>query len=89
MSGAGESLGLAIANLINLINPSMIIVGGGVSQVGDLLLEPMRKAVTERSLQAMSDAVRITASILGRRSSSMGAVVNALSIALHKIVDRV
>jgi glucokinase len=87
MAKAGEYLGIAIANLINLINPAMIVVGGGVAQVGDLLLEPMRQAVQEHSLPAMTQAVRITAAILGRRSSGMGAVVNALTIALHQEIE--
>ncbi len=82
---AGEHLGIAIASLVNLFNPNVIIVGGGVAQVGDLFLEPVRKAVQKRSLPALAQAVRITTALLGRRSSSMGAVVQALSCAMHQI----
>ena len=76
---AGEYLGTALASMVNLINPQMIIIGGGVSQVGDLLLGPVRRVVKERSLQAAAQDLRINAAVLGRRATSMGAVVSALS----------
>lgn len=82
---AGDHLGIAIASLVNLFNPNVIVVGGGVAQIGDLFLEPVRKAVQKRSLPAAAQAVRITTALLGRRSSGMGAVVQALSSALHKM----
>ena len=84
---AGAQLGVAIAGLINLINPNMVVVGGGVAQIGDLFLEPVRKEVRRRSLPGSVRAVQITTALLGRRSISMGAVVQALSIALHRIAD--
>ncbi len=80
---AGYHLGTAIAGMVNLVNPSMIVIGGGVAQVGDLLLDPIRRSVQKRSLKVASRAVRISSALLGRRSSAMGAVVQALSITLH------
>lgn len=85
---AGSHLGTAIASLVNLFNPSMVVIGGGVAQIGDLLLEPIRRAVQQRSLRVASRAVRISAALLGRRSSGMGAVVRALSQVLHQIADQ-
>lgn len=87
LTEAGAYLGIAIASLVNLFNPSMVVVGGGVSQVGDLLLEPIRKAVRERSLRSAAQAVRITAAVLGRRSSSIGAVVQAINVALNQMIE--
>jgi glucokinase len=84
---AGEYLGIAIASLINVVNPGMIVVGGGVSQMGDLFLEPIRHAARERSLMAATRDLRITAATLGRRSTGMGAVIQALTIALYKTMD--
>jgi glucokinase-like ROK family protein len=84
---AGDHLGIAIAGLVNLFNPDSIVVGGGVAQIGDLFLEPVRKAVIKRSLPAAAQAVRITTALLGRRSSGMGAVVQAASTALHQIAE--
>jgi glucokinase-like ROK family protein len=88
ISSAGQYLGIAIASLINVVNPSMIVIGGGVSQMGDLFLEPIRRSATMRSLPAAARGVRITAAVLGRRSSGMGAVVQALSLALYKLVEK-
>jgi glucokinase-like ROK family protein len=85
---AGSYIGIALAGLVNLFNPGMIIIGGGVAQTGDILLEPIRQAVQRRSLPAATRVVRITTAMLGRRSSSMGAVVQALSLALHQDTDR-
>jgi glucokinase len=79
--------GTAIAGSINLLNPGIVIVGGGVSQAGDLIMEPLRKAARERSLKAASTGVRITAAVLGRRSTSMGAVVQALNYILHRHIE--
>lgn len=88
VSEAGGHLGTAIASLVNLFNPSMVVIGGKVSQMGDLLLEPIRRTVRKRSLKAASRDVRIMAAYLGKRSSGMGAVVEALSIVLHHLGDR-
>lgn len=84
---AGSYLGIAIASMVNLINPSLVVVGGGVAQMGDLLLEPIRKTVQERSLRSASRVVRITAAMLGRRSTSIGAVVQALNVAFNQITE--
>lgn len=87
LTEAGTYLGIAVASLVNLFNPSMVVVGGGVSQVGDLLLEPIRRAVRERSLRSAAQAVRITAAVLGRRSSSIGAVVQGIDLALDRLIE--
>jgi glucokinase-like ROK family protein len=83
---AGGYLGTAIAGLVNLFNPGLVVVGGGVAQVGDLLLEPIRKTVQQRSLRSAAQAVRITAATLGRRSSGMGAAVRAIDLALEALL---
>lgn len=89
MSEAGSYLGIAVASLVNLFDPGMVVVGGGVAQIGDLLLEPIRQAVRVRSLKSVADTVRITAAVLGRRSTSMGAVVQALNIAMDRLMESV
>jgi glucokinase-like ROK family protein len=83
----GNHLGVAIASLVNLINPGMVVIGGGVSQIGDLLLDPIRKTVQDRSLNSAAKVIRITSAVLGRRASSMGAVVQAINHSLDRLVD--
>jgi len=58
-----------------------------VAQMGDLLLEPIRHVVRERSLRPAAQVVRITTAVLGRRSSSMGAVVQAVDTALYELTE--
>jgi predicted NBD/HSP70 family sugar kinase len=87
ITSAGRYLGIAIAGLVNLFNPQTIVVGGGVAQVGDLLLQPIRDTVALRSLKASARTVKINTATLRRRSSGMGAIVQALSIALHQVAD--
>jgi glucokinase-like ROK family protein len=76
----GKYIGIALASVINIVNPGMIIVGGSISLMGDLILEPIRQIATKRSLPAAAQDVRITAAFLGQRSSSLGAIAQALSI---------
>ena len=88
LTQAGSHIGIALAGLVNMFNPGMVIIGGGVAQTGDILLEPMRQTVQRRSLPAATRVVRITTAMLGRRSSSMGAVIQAMTMALHQVADR-
>lgn len=85
---SGTFIGIAIAGLINLINPSTVLIGGGVAQVGDLITAPIRQAVHERSLRASEHSVRITTAMLGRRSSLIGALVQAVSVAIHTSIEQ-
>lgn len=84
---AGTSIGIAIAGLINLFNPSVVIIGGGVAQVGDMLTTAIRQAVQERAMRASEQSVRITTGILGRRSLLIGATVQAINIAIHSATE--
>src|SRR3712207_9104669 len=53
----GMRLGVGIAGLVNLLNPSVVVVGGGVIAAGDMLLEPARTVVRERALPPSRDVV--------------------------------
>lgn len=60
----GEYIGIGIAALINLLNPSTIIIGGGVAQVGEVLLSSIRRTVKRRALGMLSREVPIQQSQL-------------------------
>ena len=77
LADAGRLIGISAATLVNLVNPQRVVVGGGVAQVGDLLLNPIRDAVRRRSLRASAEVVQVQAAMLGRRSTAMGAVALA------------
>jgi len=84
---AGTSIGIAIAGLINLFNPGVVIIGGGVAQAGDILTSPIRQAVRERAMHASEQSVRITTGMLGRRSLLIGATIQAINIAIHDAAE--
>jgi predicted NBD/HSP70 family sugar kinase len=84
---AGTYIGIAIAGLINLFNPSVVIIGGGVSQVGDIITTPIRQAVRERAMHASEQSIRITTGMLGRRSVLIGATVQAVNVAIHAAAE--
>lgn len=84
---AGTAIGIAIAGLINLFNPSVVIIGGGVAQVGDMLTTAIRQAVRERAMRASEQSVRITTGMLGRRSLLIGATVQAINVAIHSAAE--
>ena len=52
---AGHFLGVALADLANIFNPEVIVIGGGVSNVGDMLLDPAREELGSRALPPMNE----------------------------------
>ena len=79
---AGGYLGVAVANLVNLMNPGKIILGGRLGEAGELLLTPLRDTVRQRSLWASAQRAEITLSTLGEAHIAQGAAAHALRAAL-------
>ena len=77
VSRAAYYLGVGMANLVNILNPDTIIVGGGLSKLGDLLLGPTREVMRETAFQLPARAVRIVPSQLGDDAGVLGAAVFA------------
>lgn len=78
---AGYYLGLMIANYLMIFNPSIVILGGGVTQSGDLLLEPVRKQVQKSVIS--EDYIRdlvITRAALGDDAGLFGALAFARNL---------
>ncbi len=75
---AGRHIGVALASLANLLNPGLIIVGGGVAQAGDILLKPVRETLRLRALPSVARTTQVVQSTLGRDATAMGAVRLAL-----------
>ena len=74
----GYYLGVGLANLINIFNPELIVIGGGLSNIGDMLFEPAFKVAGERAYKQAFQAMRFTSAGLGRNSGVLGAAVFAL-----------
>ncbi len=76
LEDAGLHLGWALASLANLLNPSIIVVGGRMAAAGDLLLEPARTGLRRHALDSVAQTP-IVGSSLGDRASLVGAVLLA------------
>jgi len=81
---AGTYLGLAISNFLHLFNPTMIILGGGVSHSGEILMTPLRKKLHESVFSPhYLDHLSISHAALGDEAGLMGALVLARSYKLN------
>jgi len=78
---AGEHIGIALAIVVNLVSPSVILVDGAVTRAGDLLLEPIRRAVSTRSLTMAARHMRVAHGELGDNAIAMGGVASVLDAA--------
>jgi glucokinase len=78
VSRLGYYFGVGLANLVNIFNPELILIGGGVAKMGDLLLQPAIKVVKERAFSTSANAVEIKPAILGDDSGILGAVAFVL-----------
>ena len=74
---AGTWLGIGLSDFVNVFDPEVIAIGGGVSEAGDLLLEPARKELSLRSSSPSRELVEIRGATLGARSGILGAAALA------------
>jgi glucokinase len=68
---------VAIASYVNIFNPEVVVIGGGVMAAGDLLLEPARATVAARALPPSRDEVRIVTAEFGVEAGMVGAAAMA------------
>jgi glucokinase len=74
---AGEWLGIGAANLVTVLHPDLIVLGGGVAELGDLLLTPVRETIRRRVGMFRADDVRVERSALGDKAGIMGGIALA------------
>jgi predicted NBD/HSP70 family sugar kinase len=79
---AAHHLGIAVAGMLNLMNPALVSIGGSLARLGALLIDPLRDSVRTRTLVSSVVASRIVASELGERDVAMGAATLVLQSAL-------
>jgi glucokinase len=74
----GTRLGVAIASYVNIFNPQVVVIGGGVMAAGELLLAPARAEAAARALPPSRDEVEIVAARFGVEAGMVGAAALAL-----------
>jgi glucokinase len=77
LTAIGRNLGIGLANVVNIFNPEVVVVGGGVIAAGELLLEPARAVMRARALSPNKDVVRVVAAEMGPEAGMIGAAILA------------
>ncbi len=75
-------LGIGMANLVNLFNPQMLVIGGGLSNLGDVLLQPVKRSIDLYAFPSAAARVRVRLARLGDQVGIIGAA-GAAMMALH------
>lgn len=73
LEDAAVNLGIRVAYLVNLFNPEIVIIGGGIEKAGSLFLEPLRRTVRKWAFEEHANIVKIIPAQLGKDSVALGA----------------
>jgi glucokinase len=82
-------VGVGLANLVNIFNPEIIVIGGGLSQIGDPLLEPAFEEAKKRAFKQPYGSCRFARAELGQDTTVIGAAVYALDMISNEPDGRV
>jgi glucokinase len=71
-------LGIGLANVVTVLGPDRIVIGGGIVEAGDLVLGPIREAVRERVTLVPTDLIEVVPASLGTKAGALGAALAGL-----------
>ncbi len=74
----GNEIGAALSNAIWVLNPDTIVIGGGVAAAGELLFDPIRRSIRERTSTLFSEQLRVLPAQLGNDAGIIGCAALAL-----------
>ncbi len=80
LEDAGRHLGVASANLVNLLNPEIIVLGGALGSVAEILVGPMREAIDRCAIPSAAATVQLRVSALGDQAATLGALAAAAQL---------
>jgi glucokinase len=75
---AAQYLGIGAVNVVVALHPDLIVLGGGVAQIGDLLLDTVRQTIHERVRMFPTDGVEVKLSQLGDNAGTLGGIALAV-----------
>jgi glucokinase len=84
LSRAAYYLGIGLVNVVNIFNPEVIVLGGGMAELGEMFIGPGRGMVTERAFAVSSGVVRIVTAQLGNEAGVYGAAAFALGRGIRR-----
>jgi glucokinase len=71
-------IGAALSNVVWLLNPDSVVIGGGIANAGDLLFEPIRHAIRDRTQSVFHEQLLIVPAELGTDAGIIGSAALAL-----------
>ncbi len=74
---AAEYLGIGVANVVTILHPELVVLGGGVAEMGSILLDRVDQVMRHRVGMFPTDGVRVVRSQLGNRAGLLGAIALA------------
>ena len=77
LASLGEWLGVGLVNVVNIFNPDVVVIGGGLIAAGELILAPARRVLSERALALPAEHARVEAARFGAESGMLGAALLA------------
>ncbi|MHB1001519.1 MAG: ROK family protein [Armatimonadota bacterium] len=78
MEETGYFVGIGISNLISILNPDMVVIGGGISQAGPVLWDPIMRTINANALTEALEVCKVVPAELGDDAGIMGGVVLVL-----------
>ncbi|CAD5991793.1 ArsR family transcriptional regulator [Agreia sp. COWG] len=78
LDDAGTAVGRAIANMANMINPEVVLIGGPLAALGDIILDPVKRGLVRNALPIIGETTAIRMSSLGDRAEALGAAALVL-----------
>jgi predicted NBD/HSP70 family sugar kinase len=88
VADAGAAVGVAIAALVNVLNPELVVIGGELAAAGEVLLEAVRAEIERRAVPPAAAAVRVTPGALGEQAEVLGAAALPLARAPELLARR-
>lgn len=72
---AGSWIGLALSGVVNVFNPQVIVIGGGVAEAGDVLLKTILETIREHAMKQLKGKIRVKKAALGNDAGVLGAAL--------------
>ena len=88
VAAAGEAVGAAVAAVVNVLNPELVVIGGELAGAGPVLLDPLQRAIAESVIGPSAAAVETRVGALGERAEVLGAAALVLASAPKLLARR-
>ena len=75
---AATYLGIGVSNVITVLHPDLVVLGGGVAEIGNLIFDRVREVISNRVRMFSPESIEIKPSLMGEQAGMMGAVALAL-----------